>query len=140
MTRNDPAAAWRVLLCHKHPVSARLHFLVPEQGGVLLPRALPRLAVVSESEQGPVVQSHPAMALRELQGMLGVNVDLEWVDAFHLHMETPGELVAIYLAALPGYDLVEPPPRTRWIQLPQSVGMPWLDREVLRRAYEVLIG
>lgn len=140
MSRHDPSAAWRVLLCHKHPVSARLHFLVPQSRGVLLPDPLPALSVVSESEQSPAVQSHPAMALRELEQALKVKAGLQWVDEFRLHLEAPGMFLSVYLAALSGHDLIEPPAGTRWIQLSESIGMPWLDREILRRAYGVLIG
>lgn len=131
---------WRMLVCHKHPVSARLRFLVPLRSGVVLPQALPRLAVIAEPGGGPLVQSHPASALRSLQRMLEIDKELTLVSEFQLHMEVPGLLLPVYLAALPGHDLCVPPPGTRWIELPQSIGMPWLDRELLRRAYEVLIG
>lgn len=131
---------WRMLLCHKHPVSARLHFLIPQDGGVVLPQTLPRLAVIAADEAEPPLQSHPASTLRYLQQLLGITRTLELVDDFHLHLEVPGLILPVYLAALSGYDLCPPPPGTRWIELPQSIGMPWLDRELLRRVYEVLLG
>lgn len=129
-----------MLVCHKHPVSARLHYLVPEKGGVVLPEPLPCLAVIAEPGSEPPVQSHPASALSGLQQTLGLGRDLELVGEFQLHMEVPGLLLPIYLAALTGYDLCPAPPGMRWIELQQCLGMPWLDRELLRRAYEVLIG
>lgn len=131
---------WRMLLCHKHPVSARLHFLIPQDSGVVLPQALPRLAVFAAEGADPPVQSHPASALRHLQQVLGITRTLELVHEFQQHMEVPGLILPVYLAALSGYDLCPPPPGTRWVELPQSIGMPWLDRELLRRVYEVLIG
>ena len=131
---------WRMLLCHKHPVSARLHFLIPRRSGVVLPQPLPRLAVIAEAEQGSPVQSHPASALRSLQQMLGIARPLELVGEFQLRMEVPGLILPVYLAALSGYELCPPPAGTHWIELPQSIGMPWLDRELLRRVYELLIG
>ncbi len=132
--------AWRILLCHKHPVSARLRFLVPTDGGVVLPQALPKLAVIAEEQEAPV-QCHPASALRTLQEMLGiVDWPLELVGEFQLSMEVPGQILPVYLAALSGHELCEPLPGTRWIELTQSIGMPWLDRELLRRVYESLIG
>ncbi|MCC6076777.1 hypothetical protein ACFPTX_03615 [Pseudomonas sp. GCM10022188] len=130
---------WRMLVCHKHPVSARLHFLIPE-GGVVLPQALPRLAVIAADDAELPLQSHPASALRHLQQLLGIDRALELVSDFRLHLEVPGLLLPVYLAALAGYELCPPPPGTRWIELPQSIGMPWLDRELLRRVYEVLLG
>lgn len=131
---------WRMLVCHKHPVSARLHFLIPTDGGVVLPQALPRLAVLAGAAAAAPVQSHPASALRQLQQLLGIARALELVDEFALRLEVPGLILPVYLAALPGYELCPPPPGTRWIELPQSIGMPWLDRELLRRVYEVLLG
>ncbi len=131
--------AWRILVCHKHPVSARLHFLIPQGQGVLLPAALPALSVFAEGER-PLVQSHPAMALAALHAEIDFPRPLELVADYQVFMETPGCLLSVYLAALPGHDLCAPPPGTRWIELPQSIGMPWLDRELLRRAYEVLLG
>lgn len=137
---NAVPLAWRMLVCHKHPVSARLHFLIPQVSGVVLPQALPRLAVIAEPGCEPRVQSHPASALRSLRQILGLEPALELVSEFQLHLEVPGQILPVYLAALPGHDLCPPVPGTRWIELPQSIGMPWLDRELLRRAYEVLIG
>ena len=129
-----------MLLCHKHPVSARLRFLIPVDGGVVLPQPLPALAVICENGESPQVQSHPASALRELQTALGLSQTLELVPEFQLCMEVPGAPLPVYLAALPGHNLCEPPEGLRWIELPQSIGMPWLDRELLRRVYEVLLG
>ena len=131
---------WRMLVCHKHPVSARLRFLIPTEGGVVLPQALPPLAVIAENGESPKVQSHPASALRHLQEFLGLGDPLELITDFELTMEVPGEPLPVYLANLPGHNLCEPPEGTRWIELPQSIGMPWLDRELLRRVYPVLIG
>jgi hypothetical protein len=131
---------WRMLLCHKHPVSARLHFLVPHREGVVLPLPLPKLAVFAEGAQSGAVQVHPASALRHLQHDLGIDRALELVGDFQVGMEVPGMLLPIYLAALPGHDLCQAPIGTCWIDMPKSIGRPWLDRELLRRAYEVLIG
>ncbi|MBB3103909.1 hypothetical protein [Azomonas macrocytogenes] len=131
---------WRILVCHKHPFSARLHFLVPENTGVVLPEPLPRLAVIAECGQDTVIQCHPSAALCSFQEIMGIKQTLEIVSDFDLLMEVPGHLVSIYLAALSGHDLFEPPEGTCWVELLQCVERPWLDREILRRAYEVLMG
>ncbi|GLK58115.1 MULTISPECIES: hypothetical protein [Azotobacter] len=131
--------SWRILLCHKHPVSARLRFLIPTGGGVVLPQTLPRLAVIAEDQEAPV-QCHPASALRALQETMALGWQLELIGEFRLNMEVPGQIMPIYLAALAGHELPPPPEGTRWIELTQSIGMPWLDRELLRRVYEELIG
>jgi hypothetical protein len=138
--RAEGKPSWRMLLCHKHPVSARLHFLIPQQGGVVLPIPLPALAVFADEQAHSPLQTHPASALRQLQEALGIGRALELVGEFHVSLEVPGQLLPIYLAALPGHDLCPAPPGSRWIDLPQSIGLPWLDRELLRRAYALLIG
>jgi len=134
------ALDWRMLVCHKHPVSARLHFLVPQQrgSGVLLPEALPALSVFAEcSDDKPL--PHPAMALAQLRQRTGLP-ELEVIGDYQVRLEIPGGILPVYLGALPGHDLCEPVAGTRWIAITDSIGMPWLDRELLRRAYEVLIG
>ncbi|WP_242673771.1 hypothetical protein [Stutzerimonas kirkiae] len=134
------AQPWRMLLCHKHPVSARLHFLVPQRAGVVLPLPLPSLAVFAEGPCDSPLQVHPASALRNVQEELGIGPALELVSEFQVSLEVPGMRLPVYLAALPGHDLCLAPVGTHWIELSKSIGMPWLDRELLRRAYEVLIG
>ena len=138
----DFDAPWRILLCHKHPISARLRFLVPENSreGVLWPNPLPPLAVIAESDQAPLVVSHPAAALQSLKQQRALAESFEIFSEFRVCMETPGALVPVYLAILEGYELCSAPEGMRWIDLPQSIGMPWLDRELLRRVYEVLLG
>lgn len=142
MTAERPEGnpSWRMLLCHKHPLSARLHFLIPQHGGVVLPVPLPALAVFADEQAHSPLQTHPACALRQLQEELGIGRVLELVSEFQVSLEGPGLLLPIYLAALSGHDLCPAPLGTRWIELPQSIGMPWLDRELLRRAYALLIG
>ena len=138
---SEPTLPWRMLVCHKHPISARLHFLVPVAGGgVVLPQALPGLSVIAEEPREAPLQSHPASALRELQECLDLGRELALVGEFRLRLEVPGGLLPVYLAALDGYELCPPPPGLRWIELAQSIGMPWLDRELLRRVYECLLG
>ena len=131
---------WRMLVCHQHPVSARLHFLIPAGGGVVLPQALPGLAVLAEEPREAPLLCHPASALRELQECLALGRELALLGEFRLRLEVPGALLPVYLAALQGYELCPPPAGLRWIELAQSIGMPWLDRELLRRVYEVLLG
>jgi len=142
MTTTDTDAFWRILLCHKHPVSARLRFLVPEQAsmGVLVPEALPDLAVIAEPGQDAAVLSHPAAALQSLKQRMTCDDRFEIFSEFQLRMEVPDGIMPVYMAILSGNDLCPAPEGMRWIDLTQSIGMRWLDREILRRAYEVLVG
>lgn len=131
---------WRMLICHKHPVSARLHFLVPQRGGVVLPQPLPALAVFAEPPMLGDLLVHPAGALRSLQRELGIEKPLELVADYRVGPEVSGEVLPVFLAALDGHDRCRAAIGTHWIEPTQSIGMPWLDRELLRRAYEVQIG
>ena len=140
-TNTVNAQQWRILLCHKHPFSARLSFLVPKNTtGVLFPEPLPALSVISESRQNVAVQCHPSSALRIFQESIGVNRTIEIDSEFELFIETPNGLVPVYLATLEGNELFPAPDNACWVELLQCVERPWLDREILRRAYEVMIG
>jgi len=138
---NATAIGWRALVCHKHPVSARLRFLVPVEQGVCLPWHLPSLSVFVEDESvQPPVEIHPALILQTLQNTLGMSVDWYVVPGFRVDFETPGAIMPVYLVALSDKDIPAAPPALRWIELPDSIPMPWLDRELLRRVYEFLLG
>lgn len=140
LTTSANNARWRVLLCHKHPVSARLRFLVPSNGGVCLPWHLPGLSVLAEDAAG-LVDVHPSLMLPVLAELLSLPLArLFVVPGFGVVLEQPGGLMPVYLASLEGNDVPEAPVGLRWIELPDSIPMPWLDRELLRRAYEFLIG
>lgn len=133
---------WRILLCHKHPFSARLRFLIPEQRGqgVLVPEPLPSLAVIAEPGQDAAVLSHPATALSRLAQRMPLDERFEIFSEFHLRMEVPEGVMPVYMGLLSGFEICPAPEGMRWIDLTQSIGMPWLDREILRRAYETLVG
>lgn len=132
---------WRVLVCHKHGTSARLRFLVPMHGGVCLPWRLPSLSVFADTSSDQViVDTHPALILQSLQTTLNLSTELFVVPGFRVCMEIPGALIPIYLVALSSHDIPAAPTALRWIELPDSITMPWLDREILRQAYEFLIG
>ncbi len=130
--RADGRLGWRGMICHKHPVSARLHFLVPQRGGVVLPQPLPALAVFAEGPERSDLLVHPASALRSLQRELGIEKPLELVADYRVDLEVAGGVLPVFLAALDGHDLCRAAIGTHWIELTQSIGMPWLDRELLR--------
>ncbi len=130
---------WRIILCHKHPFSARMSFLVPDGAGVVFPDPLPPLAVIAGTAQDPQIQRHPSVALRHLQELIGVNRTISLVGEFELFIETADGLLPVYLAALEGNELFEPPAGMRWVELLQCVQRPWLERELLRRAYDAMM-
>lgn len=136
---NDTLSQWRMLVCHKHPLSTRLHFLVPLGKGVVLPRPLPGLCQFVDEAEEDGLYLHPAAALNELLAALALP-PLQLLGDYQVRLEVPGGILPVYLAALPGNDMCASPEGTRWMAFTDCIGMPWLDRELLRRAYEVLIG
>jgi len=106
----------------------------------VLPQPLPALTVFAEAPGQGDLLVHPASALRSLQRELGIEKPLELVADYRVDLEVAGGILPVFLAALDGHDLCRAAIGTHWIELTQSIGMPWLDRELLRRAYEVLIG
>lgn len=133
--------AWRALVCHKHPWSARLRFLIPQQEGVLLPTPLPKLSQIAENETDGAVLCHPSTALRALQPVIREQgSELEMISEFQLQMETPREQIPVFLLMVSSNDPCPAPEGLQWVEFLQCTRMPWLDREMLRRAYEILIG
>ena len=90
--------------------------------------------------------THPAAALRDLARYLDMPEDwLSLLGEFRLYLEVPHQyapdgLLPIYLAAIAGYELPMLPVGNQWIEMPDSLGQPYLQREILRAAYEYLMG
>jgi hypothetical protein len=135
----------RFIVCHKHPVSGRLYFLRFATGQICGPQPLPKLAVLTERTRSAVI-FHPAAALRSLARDLEVPEHLfALLGEFHLYLEVPHQfatdgVLPIYLAAVAGYELPGLPTNHQWIEMPDSFELPYLQREILRAAYEFLMG
>lgn len=95
---------------------------------------------------GRSVEVHPAAALRDVAGYLELPEHLlSIVSEFKIYLEVPHQfapegLLPIYLAAVAGYELPKLPEGNRWIEMPDSFAQPYLQREILRAAYEFLMG
>lgn len=135
----------RFIVCHKHPVSGRLHFLRFGYGHICGPAPLPKLAVLTEANVHTVVM-HPAAALRNLAGNLELPEHLlSLLGEFRLFLEVPYQyapqgMLPIYLASAAGYELPPLPAGHEWIEMPDSFALPYLQREILKAAYEYLMG
>lgn len=137
--------ALRFLVCQKHPVSGRLHFLRFMSGQICGPQPLPKLAVLTELGRRTIV-THPAAALRNLAAMLDLPERLfTLLGEFRLSLEVPNQYapdgdLPIYLAAVAGYELPVVLTGYQWIEMPDSFDLPYLQREILKVAYEFLMG
>lgn len=138
-------ASLRFITCHKHPVSGRLYFLRFASGDICGIEPLPKLAVLADCNSR-AVEMHPAAALRELAASLALpEYLLSVLGEFKIYLEVPHQyapdgLLPIYLAAVAGYELPALAEGNTWIEMPDSFAQPYLQREILRAAYEFLMG
>ena len=127
----DNDSFWRIVLCHKHPFSARLRFLIPQDAelGVLMPTPLPPLSVIADEGQDAAVLTHPATALAALKQQLGLDSEFEVFSEFRLRVEVPEGLMPVYLVTLTSHDIC-----------PAPEGMYWIDMMDTRRGNSALNG
>jgi hypothetical protein len=131
----------RLILCHKQKSSARTRFLRFAESVVAF-APLPASATVA-AETG-TVRPHPAAPLRAAEERLALPAgSLEVVNDFLFDVDTPDGSVPVLLAAFTSID----PPFTaaeavggRFVAITEARGLPNVELELLRRAYEVLIG
>ncbi len=133
----------RIIACHKHPSSGRLHFLKFHSGDICGPAALPKLAVLSPDR--PLVMPHPAAVTKQLADYLGLPTHhILPVADFSLCLEVPhkyaeGGLLPLLLMNVAGYQLPTPTPGDEWLEMADSFPLPYLQREILREAFRCLM-
>ena len=133
----------RLLLLHKQSSSGRLHFFCLSSG-ILAFNPVAALAELRDEAYSPTVQCHPTAVIREAEVQLGLpEGGIEAVPDFQAWIDTPGGDVPVLLAAFTGID----PPfamaeRTggRFIAITESRHLSELERNLLRRAYEHVLG
>jgi hypothetical protein len=131
----------RLILFHKQKTSARTRFLLFADT-VLAFGPLPALARLAGAPGR--IRPHPAGPLQAAERRLALaSGSLEPVADFQIDVETPGGLVPVLLA---GFTSIDPPFGAaeavggRFAPITDARGLPALELELLRRAYEVLIG
>jgi hypothetical protein len=87
---------------------------------------------------------HPAAVLDETEHRLGLPKDtLEIESEYRQTVEVPGENIEILLASIktidPPFDVVEKS-NAVFIELTQARGLPAVELELLRSAYELILG
>jgi hypothetical protein len=142
-------AGTRVIFYHKHHTSARTRFLVMQHGGVCAPDPLPTLSQIIEKEVGAAddpdkVALHPAAPIRAVEQGLGLaSGDVEPQGSFRVKVDAPGGEIQIFLARFtaidPPFDLAERI-EGRFIDLTQARGLCQTELEMLRSAYEYILG
>lgn len=140
--RSNHSMAYRVILYHKHPTSARTTFLKFAYHSICAFEKLPSLAQVVDYHADTLL--HPATVLSEVEKKLGFAPDLLKAEGEFLHtVEAPGEKIQIILAAITSmdapYDIAEQN-QAQFIALTQARGLPDVELELLRHAYELVLG
>lgn len=118
----------RLILLHKQRTSGRVRFLCLSSGVVAF-APLPALAALRDEGYSPTVQVHPTALMREAEFAA-------WVD-------TPEGDVPVLLGL---FTAIDPPfaaaERTgsRFIAITEARALSEIERNLLRRAYEQVLG
>lgn len=133
----------RLILLHKQRTSGRVRFLCLSSGVVAF-APLPVLAALRDEDYSPTVHCHPTAVIREAELHLGLPEGAIEAEAeFAAWVDTPEGDIPVLLGAFTDLD----PPfaaaeRTcsRFIALTESRSLSEVERNLLRRAYEHILG
>lgn len=133
----------RLILVHKQSTSGRVRFLCLGSGVVAF-SPLPELSALRDEDYSPTVQFHPTAVVREAEIHLGLPEGaIEPVAEFSAWVDTPQGDVPVLLAAFAGID----PPfaaaertNSRFIAITEARQLSEVERNLLRRAYEHVLG
>lgn len=134
---------YRVILYHKQATSARTRFLRFAYGSVCAFEPIPMPAQLIEEDAGKMV-NHPAAILQEVEKRLDLPAGCLKAEGEYRHtVEVPGRRIQIILANITTMD----PPFEQaekadagFIDLTQARGLPGVELELLRHAYELVLG
>lgn len=134
---------YRAILFHKQPTSARLRFMRFSHDSVCAFEPIPHLAQAHANQQpNPVM--HPATVVQRLEREFGFEAgSLHAEQGYRYSVEVPDEQIQILLV---GIDSTDPPFEqaekigAEFIDLTQARGLPPLELDLLRGAYELVLG
>jgi hypothetical protein len=139
----DLPADLRLILVHKQKTSGRLRFLRLPHGTVAF-APLPPLSDLIEDAAPPQVVHHPAVFLQAAEARLGLPAgSLAHEPEFQATVDTPDGPVAMHLAS---FTTIDPPFDAaaavggQFIAITEAMGGMPVEMDLLRRAYEVLLG
>lgn len=133
----------RLILLHKHKTSGRVRFLCFNTGIIAFGK-LPVLAALRDEDYSPTVHFHPTAIIREAEIRLGLpEAAIEPLADFQAWVDTPEGDVPVLLAAFADID----PPfaaaertNSRFVALTETRQLSEVERNLLRRAYEHVLG
>lgn len=138
----NSAMEYRVILYHKQATSARTRFLRFAHGSVLAFDPVPQLAQLCTGEGNTAL--HPAAAIKAVEEKMGLpEGSLEAEGEYQHFVQVPGDNIAIILAGIttmdPPFEVAERHDAA-FIDLTQARDLPHIELQLLRSAYELLLG
>jgi len=139
----DMPSDLRLILVHKQKTSGRLRFLRLPHGTVAF-TPLPPLSALMEGSASPQVVHHPAAFIQAAENRLGLPAgSLMHEPEFQATVDTPDGPVAMHLAS---FTTIDPPFDEaaalggKFIAITEAAGGMPVEMDLLRHAYEVLLG
>jgi len=143
LTPDADLTAPRALLCHKQKTSARLHFLRFAHGMLTfapLPRGMKTFAETASN----TIRMHPTAWTSHIESRLGLAPHSLSVETdFHAEARDGQTHIPLMLACFTSLDLprdIAPGLGATWIPITAAQDLPPAELELLRLAYEHLIG
>lgn len=134
----------RLIMYHKQSTSARLRFLKLSYGGVCGFEALPSLSQILDEEPEGSVAIHPASSVSNAEQFLRMSSgDLEADGEFKAFIDVPDGVIQVFLAR---FTSIDPPFKIaeahggEFVDLPQARNIVQVELELLRKAYETVMG
>lgn len=136
----------RLILFHKHPVSARMHFLYFKHGGVCAFKPLPKLATLSEQSalRDSELVVHPSTVSNWGEQQLALDAGaLQAETEFCERVEVPRGEITVYLTGFTGYEIPDASLSrfgAKLVTLMECVGIAPVEMLLLQKAYRVIMG
>ncbi|MES9946120.1 hypothetical protein [Candidatus Thiodiazotropha sp. CDECU1] len=134
---------YRVILYHKQATSARTRFLRLQNSSVCLFDPIPMPAALLDRVESNTI-NHPASILQDAERRLDFPAGCLKAEGEYRHtVEVPGQTIQVILAAI---TTVDPPfaeaekNGAGFIDLTQARGLPEIELQLLRCAYELVLG
>ncbi len=139
----SPPLTARLVLCHKQATSARLRFFC-HGDSILVFDPLPPDRQLHDEDFDAGVEVHPAPLVQAAERRLGLAAGSITAEAgFHAWLSTAAGDVPVLLAAFqstdPPFDAAERA-GGRFIAMTDARRLDAIERELLRRVYEYLLG
>lgn len=134
----------RLIMYHVQSTSARLRFLKLSTGSVCWPAPFPKLSQLMDEEPDEKLTLHPAAFVKDATQWLGLaSGDLEAEGEYRAWVDVPDETIQVFLVR---FKTMDPPFSAaatlgaEFVELPQARNLPPVELELLRKAYELVIG